>query len=785
MANKKETGKNLERIVDSALSVGNAGSGKSRVYYLSEVGYDTAYFNEKAYNNLLTFMSRDRDVTGVLVDGAITRLDRPEYLNDALTYWNRSESECTAAEKEVKNRDQYMAMMRVQMGIVEDRLKELKKKVPDSAKVVLSLHSDDLQYTASAMLNEMLIRKQHELQEGIEQLKTKKNELKSKRKEFEKEYSRLSSQPSAGSDAASVKKKIDTTTTKVDGIEEKLSEMYAEQKVYREKKVRPKHQFVTQEFLDMINSAYKAMCARVGVELVMEESRIDFNGMVIDYSHSRHKTWNVQKSRDRELVRGLHGKLERLKGVDIVLESGHHGIGYKQLQKVKDTPEETNFANQSTYDPKTGSNHVTIVLGLPFEDQERIGEFVKGRRFVRLSGGKPMSTRKIAATDRYSNDSVSGLTILTKDENGIIGTEWVQYRNFLDASALKPVESPSIIAASSDEHIDSPESNTIARLGWVELYKNLLKNPATYRGKEAFARGYINAGDIAEANSRKWDHRYHHKRGADEVLSENLKLLAGFEPKSIDDIVALAMKMTNDSTGGSFESMAVVMDHVADYLDNFVSGTIASSSLKWVVAAVTGNHADAVLRDLGIRETDFLKQRLKGRGVSVSEVGKPGYISQNKGDDARVMLGGYSLARILQIPDYGLDVDGKPLFGPINLVVQHDPKGEGLDGAIGAGKNSGADLTLAGHTHDNRMRLYRTAENAFGVAYKLGTLQGVSPTEKYYAYSVPRTQSAHCIVMPMPGDFTEKAIPASYLSGLGRKHIRDSVQYVSKDRKKG
>ena len=33
----------------------------SRVYVLSEVGYDTAYFNNAAYSNLLSLMESDKD----------------------------------------------------------------------------------------------------------------------------------------------------------------------------------------------------------------------------------------------------------------------------------------------------------------------------------------------------------------------------------------------------------------------------------------------------------------------------------------------------------------------------------------------------------------------------------------------------------------------------------------------------------------------------------------------------------------------------------------------------
>jgi hypothetical protein len=179
-----------------------------------------------------------------------------------------------------------------------------------------------------------------------------------------------------------------------------------------------------------------------------------------------------------------------------------------------------------------------------------------------------------------------------------------------------------------------------------------------------------------------------------------------------------------------------------------------------------------------LRESDFFAQRLKARGIGTYEVGKPG---QPYGlSDARVFLGGYSNARVLNIPDYGLDIDGNVLFGPINLVVQHDPKGSRAEGVTGAGKSCGADVSLAGHTHDNFLRLYRREDNVFGVAYKLATMQGVSPTEKYYANSVPRTQASHCLVMPMQGDFSEKAVPIARLQELGMDSIMDIAGKAAK-----
>ncbi len=763
----------LESIVRSDKGVDGP---VSRVYVLSEVGYDTNYFNSSAYESLLGMMGEDKELSGILVDGAITRLDRPEYLNDLLTYWDRSEEECKQASEDIPNKEQYKTMMGIQLGIVGDRLRELQERVPQAKKIVFSLHSDDIQYTVSAMLNEMLVRRQAAIGESITRLKSKKKKKQQERKELQREYETVKGVRGEGRKRDSLNRKIDVRTRKIDGIEDTLQDLYQEQKLYREKRVRPAHQFFTKRFMTDLYSRYQELCDSLGIELVRDQTVLDFDGMKIDYSHSRHSTWNPIKSRDKGLVKSLHGKLDRLEGIDVVLESGHFGIGYKQLQKLKDSPAETNFKNQSSYDADTCDDHVTIVMALPFEDQKAIGEYVKGRKAVRMSGGKPMNTRKIAATDRYNNDGVSGITILTKDGRGIVGTEWIQYDSFVDGSAIVKPDSYSIICASSDEHMRSPESNPIVTDGWQLWYLRLLFEGGMFRGSPAFATGYINGGDVAEANSRRWQHRYHHKRRPEEVMRENLELLAKYRPGSVDDVVEMAMKMTNDAMGGSVESMQDVLESVAEYFEGFALSTVARSGLKWAHVCVTGNHADHVLRDLGLRETDFFKQRMKARGIGVYEAGMPDYHMRDPKGDKRIFIGGYSNARMANIEDYGLDTEGNALFGPVNLVVQHDPKGSNMVGTIGEGKNAGADLALSAHTHDNRMKLYRKDDNTFGVAYKLATLQGVSPTEKYYSYSHPRTQAAHEIVMPRQGDFGEKAIPVSHLAGLGRDALRERAE---------
>ncbi len=756
-------GKTLEAVVDER---------SPRVAYLSEVGYDTDYFNTQAYDNLVTFLSRDTSLTHILIDGAVTRLDRPEYLNEQLTFWNKSAEECRDYSESTPNREQYKTMMDTQLEIITGRLTELRKKVPH-AELVLSIHGEDLQYTASAMLNEKLIRGQMAITDRINKKKSQKKKWQTDIKKKQQTYDGLEGVKGSGNQRGGLKRGIDSLIKKVGSIDGELTDLYEERKIYREKKVRPSHQFHTRELIEEITVRYQELCDSLDIALVTGQTVLDLGGMKVDYSHSRHTTWNVIKSRYKHLMKQVHGNPDTFEKIDVFLESGHFGMGYKQLQKLKDHPDETNFKNQSAYDSITSDSHVTVVMALPFEDQQFIGEYVKGRQPARLSGGKPIGTRKIAAIDRYDKGGVSGLTIISKEGFSTPRTEWIQYLSFKDGSILEQPGTNIAVMATSDEHKSAPESNPVVLDGAVALYNQLMSG-FCFRGSDAFVRGYINGGDVAEANSKKWDHRYFRKRDPNVLMRENLELLVSLNPKDPEQVMSLARKMTDDSMGGSVENMRVVLRWVADYLEQYLNPTLQTSDLKAALVATTGNHADAILRDVGFKEYDIFAERCDARGIGVFESGEPAYHVINR-PDPRVYLGGYSNARVINIPDYGISTDGTAMFGPVNLVVQHDPKGSWMAGPIGAGKSADADVVLAGHTHDNKMMLYRREDNTFSVAYRLATLQGVTPTEKYYS-GLPRTQAAHILVMSAPGDFSEQAVPASDLAVIGKQALSDELE---------
>jgi len=770
------------------------------VAILSEVGYDTEFFNEGAYSNLLKLLSQEEQVD-IILDGTLTAVNKPEILGEDLVYWClEDEDAMKAAVDMTSSSKQYKKMRGIQLDTLEKRIVEIKKKVTNVRDIVLYFPSDDEQNGISAQINEMLLRRSKELRDTRGKLRGQSKELLDDYKAKGKEKAELAKQDDTHHQRSGLTKSMEYIEGRIEELKQKMLDVDQERQLYRENKSRPGHQFYTRKFMEKLLGKYQELADRQGIRLVTEQGTIDFgNGALrLDYAHSRHKTWAVTKGRAGALLGSTHGKLggrgyrERKdaqaellgdlkeahkEGIDVLVESGHFGIGFKQLQKVSDHPDESNFRNQMSYDPNIAEDTISIVMAIPFEDQEKIARYITGKQPIRMSGGKPMSTRKHAVFDRANNSSVSGLTIIRKSIEGLISTEWIQYQNFKDGSVLKQPSSYAQIHVSSDEHLASPEENWMVRDGMMFQYKAALTKPTKLRGKDVYARGFISGGDTAEANSRRWTQRQHHSRDPKKVLEENIEMIVDLLKKprgKTQDIVRDAvMKFTSDVRSGSVQSMYDILHWTANYYEEALDLTMEHSRLLHSLVFVTGNHADGVLSDLGLREGDFLRQRMHARGIPVFQVGEPGYCSTSL-EEARVVSGGYQNARILNIPHYGATTKGNPLMD-INLVIQHDPKGSGFTGLVGAARNADADLALAGHTHESWVKLDKSGHNEFRVANRVGTLQGVSPTEKAYASSVPRTQAGLRFSMPRPGHYIETALPAAYLRNKGREALAEKI----------
>lgn len=802
-----------------------------RVYILSEMGFDTDFFNEQAFTTLLEFMKRDKNITGILIDGAVTRLDRPEILNELLTYWNKTEAECDEASEAIPYHKQYQHMLAIQMDILKKHLSKIKSAAP-GASLALCIPTDDTHFSLSALIAELLRYRKSEVSDSIKSTMLKIKEVLKNISDAQKEIEEIKDDRFKNNNRRKhvLKQIINENQNRLKQLKTELEREQISLSLFRTKKSRPEHQQRTHEFVGIFLKAYSDLCNELQITLITHPAILKFGNMVIDYAHSRHRTWTVVKNRDKQLVISKHGRmnsgeinklvdmvinrksnkqsveienltletflenkalkktfLKELKKerIDIILETGHHGIGFKQTQRISDVPDEINFQNQTSYSPVMSEEYITFVVAMPFEDQEAISVYKKGGKPARMKIGIPLNTTNNEIFKRYDSGAVSGLCILQKNEKGLIHTEWIQYNNFKDGSVLNQPKEYAVIFASSDEHKGSPEENLAAQDGFLQLYKQNSIEPFLFRGKPALAKGYINGGDAGEANSRKWNYRYHRRPDPQILLPQIIKSLSDLKKEDMKNVYNTSMQFMSYALSGSVESMRDVLQRIANYFMNFFEISIKTSKLQCLHVSVPGNHVDDVLKDVGLKDTDFFVERIQTLGHNVFEVGIDKHFTDSSLGKARVFIGGYSNARIINVKSYGLDIEGKPMFGPINLLVQHDPKGSGFTGIIDTGKSANADLTISGHTHENYLKLYKTGNNTFSVAYRLATLQGVTPTEKYYAGGVPRTQAGHWFIIPMVGDFAEMAIPSSFLNALGQSYIKNLIDKYFKNKKGG
>ncbi|MFA5133407.1 MAG: hypothetical protein WC459_01200 [Patescibacteria group bacterium] len=756
--------------------------GNPGILFLSEVGFDSEFFNETAWQNLLKFINFNADIKAVLIDGAVSRLDRPEFLTaeKLLTYWTTPRSEAEKISEEIKNYEQYSKMVGTQMEILEERLSELKEKCPQ-VQVILSGHTDSLQSSCMAMLNELLLIKQESIEDELRTINSRVSKNKDVCRGLKAQKAKA-----AGKKLAKLETQLQKTELAIETDKAQRESKYAEQKLYRVKKVRPMHQVMTRELTEATFAQYRQLCNKLGYHFISESTIFMVNNLVVDYAHSRHYTWNVMKDYDERLLSSFFGRMDSYlkksaeatggNKTDIVVES-HHGTGCKHTRRIKYQSDSLNFTDISKYDSNVVEEYLSFLVLPTFEDQEKVAEFLKGKRADRLGpSGKPMNTRSNPAIDRYRNDGKTGIAIITKGQFGL-GIQFISYKRILSGSALNQPKNYFAIFCSSDEHIMHPAEDPLARRGLLSLYEKCLKEDFDFRGKKARACGYINAGDVGEANHEAWKHHPDHKLSAEEVLNEAINL-ATDKPKNDDELLQRTMKIAQLGMQGSAGNMTDVLNNIGDYLMGFLKPGLKHSELKYLLCIVPGNHIANILSRHGLKEFALFMARLKDSGVKAFEAGISGASDQNTDSAVRVALGGYEVCLALYIEQYGLSKDNEVMFGPIRLFLAHDPKGNKKTGLTGADKKTGANLAIAGHTHETWVQLTKCDDNDWGVAFRVATLQKVTATEIKYADTLPRTGGAHIIIMPDPGDFSEFFLDLNFLRKLGKEDIEVELKKI-------
>lgn len=610
-------------------------------------------------------------------------------------------------------------------------------------------------------------------------------------------------------------KRINRAEAEIGNLNIQIGGSLEEKALFRPKKTRPVHQTITRAFVKEFRGRYKKVCDKYNIRVLHEDVVFQVgtgeNAMVVEAAHSRHRTWAVVKGREKKLVVSTHGKwtgerkrrfvefvldagnstfvveeinlenarehpdmmdqiLEdaRLRGVDVILETGHNGIGYKRLQKMEYDPDAANMRNNASYSPTLSSNHVTIVMARPFENQKLIGQYSKGKRPIRMAGGIPLNTRSHEVFKRYSNDCVSGLTIIEKLGEGMIYHRGIDFDNFDTGAVLKKANQIMGFSASSDEHIGAKQANLMAVHTFQKLVKYLRENPLEIDGKIVDLTTHVNAGDTGEADEISWPYRDSYtpnpKDMKDLIRQEIHEIVRSSDPGKITRYVDQMLSLT---MAGSTACMDTLLDWFTDYLLGYVQIMLKDNKMRWVSLIVPGNHVKDVLKKLGMEDHSRLRYALKTLNIGYRRVGVDKHFDRfPEHQNPRVYLGGHQNARHLVVTDFGVDTEGNVIYGPFKLGVFHDPKGSGLLGLIGFLKSHDLHVAVAGHTHENEEKAVKIADNKSGLVIRVGTLQGVTPTELVYS-GIPRTHCAHLVFFHDEGDYATLAIPAYRLNRLG------------------
>ena len=107
--------------------------GFPQLVYLSEVGFDSEFCTKSAWDNLIEFLKQNPDINTVLIDGTLSRLDRPEFLTDdeLFTYWYKTVEEAEEISKQIPNYEQFTTMAKIQLKILERHLTALRTACPN------------------------------------------------------------------------------------------------------------------------------------------------------------------------------------------------------------------------------------------------------------------------------------------------------------------------------------------------------------------------------------------------------------------------------------------------------------------------------------------------------------------------------------------------------------------------------------------------------------------------------------------------------------------------------
>ena len=586
---------------------------------------------------------------------------------------------------------------------------------------------------------------------------------------------------------------IESLDVRIEGLEESFQN-------FREPETSPIYQRRVDDHVRQMYKRFYQLGKKHNVRIVTKPDILVFGSMVIDYAHDRGRTWQPMR-RVRRLAESYHGlmtdygknietMLKELEtsatGVDVVMESGHHGEFLARWQRLHLTTEEIRMDHVNTF--YTGNNdgvkHVLFLAGMPFEPQDKIAKYLHREKPGRTRGGKPIASASHPVFIRNSKRSVSGITMIRKHQHGLMSVEPIMYDLFDNKQVLEPFKAV-MSQDDSDNHLNSPEMDPLGTLGTFALVKQLMKNPLELYGQKVYVGGVLNLGDLAEANSKAWKEATKFKRQWMDEVKEVPSRLVATDTTDYDAVLNTSLFFLNDMMGGANENLKLTMRGVLLFLKEKFLTVLNHSPARLldILAVLEGNHFANAVRDVGIQEhntfedwlltlkaahEDFPTEWRKPFPLKIIAGGEPQYYQSDVVKPEMVVhLGGYSSARQGVIEKYGVGHDGKLLVQKTyRLGLTHEP-----NAILNKARNQDADVIKSGHTHESYLAIDKSGDNKGRFIDQKPCTQRVSATELIYG-GLPRTAGVDLCVYSQPGRYFKMTIPMQHMRAIGLAQLR-------------
>lgn len=612
---------------------------------------------------------------------------------------------------------------------------------------------------------------------------------------------------------AACKEDVAEITGQIDHFTDKLNKLAKMFRPYREPETSGVYQLEAEKHVNRMYRRFYKMGDKYDIDIATKPGPMVFGSLVIDYAHDRGRTWAPMPGRVKRLAEAFHGLIDNhreniaamlkelkkpVSHLDVVLESGHHGVFFARWQRDHLTDEEIRMQHVNTFDTggSDGVDFTVYIAGMPFEPQDKIEKYLARRKPARTRGGKPIASASHPLFIRNSKRSVSGLTLIRKHQHGFISVEAIAYQLFRNKQVLEPFKA--IMSQSdSDNHLNSPEVDLPGTVGTLAMNKQLLKKPFELCGQKVHLGGTLNLGDTAEANSTVWSEAYKHRRAVIQSLKEINGALMTTDTSDYNSVHELMTLIANHLVGGANENMKLNQEEVLWYFkEKFLAVYHDSPArLRDILATLEGNHFANASRKSGSREfdlfvtwlrsletlhRDFPSAGYKPFSLKILAGGEPEFAGSTVSESEMVVhLGGYSSGRQWIIPQYGVGHDGKLLVQKTyRLGMTHEP-----NAALNKARNQQADVMMSGHTHESYLLADKIGSNTVRFIDQKPCTQRPTATELYYG-GLPRTAGVDLNVLFQPGRYFKLTIPMEHMRRIGRAQMLIDQKAAVENKKK-